>query len=114
MSRGIEPTKLATHNLCWEGPVWLSDSNGPWSRSRGALNFTVNSLSLQPSYTLVVNQVTSDSVENTPELWNLIDIRRYANYCEWPHTDSDSSSESAQNLIVKRFQARSLVFLLFC
>ena len=45
ISRGIEPSKLASHNLWWKG--------SSWSRTHDELNFTVNSLNLQPSYTLV-------------------------------------------------------------
>ena len=46
ISRGIEPSKLASHKLWWKGPVWLSDSVEPWSKAHDQLNFTVNSLNL--------------------------------------------------------------------
>ena len=72
ISRGIEPSKLASHWLRWQGPVWLSDSVEPWSRSHDELNFTVNSLNFQPSHTLVTNKVAPSSVEYTPEIWSLI------------------------------------------
>ena len=58
ISRGIEPSKLASHNLWWKGPSWLSDSPEPWSRTHDDLNFTVNSLNLQPGYSLVANKST--------------------------------------------------------
>ena len=72
ISRGIEPSKLASHSLWSKGPAWLSDSHEPWSRSHDELNFTVTSLNLQPSHTLVANKVTPNSVGNTPEIWSLI------------------------------------------
>ena len=70
--RGIEPQKLASHSLWWKGPAWLSDNLELWSKSRGELNFTENSLNLQPSHILVASTVTPNSVENTPEIWSLI------------------------------------------
>ena len=88
ISRGIEPSKLASHCLWWRGPVWLSDSVEPWSRSHHELNFTVNSLNLQPRYTLVVSKSTPNSVESTPEVWSLMNeysslnkLLRMASYC---------------------------------
>ena len=88
ISRGIAPSKLASHNLWWKGPAWLSDSVEPWSRSHDELNFTVNSLNLQPSHTLVASKSTPISLENTPEIWSLFDkyssldkLLRMASYC---------------------------------
>ena len=88
ISRGIEPSKLASHCLWWQGPVWFSDIVEPWSRSHDELNFTVNSLNLQPSYTLVVNKSTSNSIESTPDVWSLINeyssldkLLRMTSYC---------------------------------
>ena len=88
ISRGIEPSKLASHCLWWQDPVWLSDSVEPWSRSHDELNFTVNSLNLQPSHTLVTSKSTPNSVESTPEVWSLFDtyspldtLLRMASYC---------------------------------
>ena len=72
ISRGIEPSKLASHLLWWKGPPWLSDNRDPWSKSHDKLNFTVASLNLQPNNTLVTNQDAPYSVENTPEIWSLI------------------------------------------
>ena len=68
ISRGIEPSILDLHSLWWKGPAWLSDSHELWSRSHNELNFTVTSLNLQPSHTLVANKVAQNSVENTPEI----------------------------------------------
>ena len=88
ISRGIEPSKLASHSLWWKGPSWLSDNHDPWSSSHDELYFTVNNLSLQPSHTLVASKGTPNSVENTSELWSLINeystlnkLLRMASYC---------------------------------
>ena len=88
ISRGIEPSKLASHSLWWQGPVWLSDNHEPWSRSHDTLNFNVNSLNLRPSHSLVTSKGTPNSVENTPEIWSLINkysslnkLYRMASYC---------------------------------
>ena len=72
ISRGIESSKLASHCLWWQDPVWLPDSAEPWSRSHDELNFSVNGLNHQPSYTLVASKSTPNPVENPPELWSLI------------------------------------------
>ena len=88
ISRGIEPSKLASHRLWWQGPVWLSENHDPWSKSHDELNFTANSFNLQPSYTLVVSKSTPNSAESTPEIWSLINkyssldkLLRMASYC---------------------------------
>ena len=85
ISRGIEPSKLASHSLWWKGPAWLSDNHEPWSRSHDELNFTVNSLNFQPSHTLVASKSTPISVENTPQIWSLIDkyssLDKLFSYC---------------------------------
>ena len=88
ISRGIEPSKLASHLLWWKSPSWLSDNLEPWSKSHDEHNFTVASLNLQPSHTLVTNKVALNSVEKTPEIWSLINnysslgkLLRMASYC---------------------------------
>ena len=70
--RGIEPSKLASHSLWWKGPIWLSDNHESWPKANDELNFAVNSLNLQPSHTLVASKDTPNPVENTSEIWSLI------------------------------------------
>ena len=88
ISRGIEPSRLAWHSLWWKGPAWLSDNHESWSKVHDELNFAVNSLNLQPSHTLVASKDTPNSVENTPEIWSLVNkysslnkLYRMASYC---------------------------------
>ena len=88
ISRGIEPSKLAWHTLWWKGPAWHSDNHKSWSMAHDELNFAVNILHLQPSHTLVASKDTPNSVENTPEIWSLINkysslnkFYRMASYC---------------------------------
>ena len=88
ISRDIEPSKLASHSLWWKGPASLSDNHESSSKAHDELNFAVNSLNLQPSHTLVASKDILNFVENTPEIWSLINkysslnkLYRMASYC---------------------------------
>ena len=83
-SRGIEPSKLQSDTLWWQGPEWLVENPIPWSTSDGiaAANNPVNSFSLVSSYDYSLSsnlassafaslQLSSSSL-NTP-LWDLVE-----------------------------------------
>ena len=70
ISRGIEPSRLANHELWWKSPAWLSSPTNPWSLSVH---------SLISSFSLIQNsrKITATPVVAQEEVWDL--MSKYAN-----------------------------------
>ena len=70
--RGIEPSRLANHELWWKGPAWLSSSTNPWSQVHDDLNFSVHSLISRFSLIQNSHKIIATPVVAQEEVWDLM------------------------------------------
>jgi len=99
ISRGIEPTTLATSTLWWKGPQWLSQEPSSWPTTE--INTPTDNLEIRNVHTACL-QISEDITQRFSKLNRLIRViaycKRFISNCRHPKANRQSTILSTQDL----------------
>jgi hypothetical protein len=99
ISRGMEPTTLATSTLWWKGPHWLSQEPSSWPTTE--VNPATENLEIRKVHVALL-QPPEDITQRFSKLNRLIRViaycRRLINKCRHPKADRQTTTLSTRDL----------------